>query len=184
MMKRLQKPPFQQKALAIGFTLGVHVIAVVGLLYLGMSQPPAPPKQIRTVLIKPEDLPPVTREETEFAETAHENVAAEIQQTATPVEDAPVIPVAPPPLPQPEPAKAQPSNTAAQQQAEQQKRLEARAQAEAEKLQAQQAQRAKAEAERKAQAAEKAKATAQAKAEAEAKRRSEAEALRKTEAAE
>src|SRR5690554_8134661 len=108
MMKRLQKPPFQQKALAIGFTLGVHVIAVVGLLYLGMSQPPEPPKQIRTVLIKPEDLPPVTREETDFAETAHENVAAQIQQTATPAEDAPAIPVPPPPLPQPHPEPPQP----------------------------------------------------------------------------
>lgn len=96
-MKDFKKPPFKQKAIALGFTFGVHVIAVVGLLYLGMSKPPEPPKQIRTVLIKPEDLKPVTLEETEFTETAHENVAKEITQTAPPVvEPAPVIPTAPP----------------------------------------------------------------------------------------
>ncbi|HJE54205.1 MAG TPA: protein TolA, partial [Acinetobacter pseudolwoffii] len=81
-MKDYKKPPFQKKAIAIGFTLGIHAVALVGLLYLGMSKPPEPPKQIKTVLIKPEDLKPVTREETPFEETAHENVAEEITQTA------------------------------------------------------------------------------------------------------
>lgn len=95
-MKDFKKPPFKQKKIAIGFTLGVHIVAVVGLLYLGMSKPPEPPKQIKTVLVKPEDLKPVTREETAFDETAHENIAPEITQTAEPsIEPAPVIPTAP-----------------------------------------------------------------------------------------
>ncbi|TQR57714.1 protein TolA, partial [Acinetobacter sp. RF14B] len=94
-MKNYQKPPFQQKAVAIGFTLGIHAVALVGLLFLGMSKPPEPPKQIKTVLIKPEDLKPLTHEKTEFKETAHENVAEEITQTAEPsVEPAPVVPTA------------------------------------------------------------------------------------------
>ena len=107
-MKNYQKPPFQKKAIAIGFTLGIHTVALVGLLFLGMSKPPEPPKQIKTVLIKPEDLKPVTREETEFEETAHENIAEEITQTAEPsVEPAPMVPTAAapaPPAPQPAPA--------------------------------------------------------------------------------
>lgn len=57
-MKDFNKPPFKQNSIAIGFTLGVHVIAIVGLLYLGMSKVPESPKQIKTVLIKPEDLKP------------------------------------------------------------------------------------------------------------------------------
>ena len=77
-MKDFNKPPFKQNSIAIGFTLGVHVIAIVGLLYLGMSKAPEPPKQIKTVLIKPEDLKPVTHEVTEFEETAHTNVKEEI----------------------------------------------------------------------------------------------------------
>ncbi len=102
-MKDFKKPPFQQKAIAIGFTAGVHVIAVVGLLYLGMSKPPEPPKQIKTVLIKPEDLKPVTREKNPFDETAHENAAEEITQTAEPsIEPAPVIPAVPVPAPAPQ----------------------------------------------------------------------------------
>jgi colicin import membrane protein len=44
-MKNFQKPPFQEKAIALGFTLGVHAIAIVGLLYLGLSKPPEPPKK-------------------------------------------------------------------------------------------------------------------------------------------
>ena len=102
-MKDFKKPPFQQKAIAIGFTVGVHLIAVVGLLYLGMSKAPEPPKPINTVLIKPEDLKPLL--ETESAETTHENVAEQITQTAEPaLEPVPVIPTpaaAPtPPAPQ------------------------------------------------------------------------------------
>ena len=144
-MKDFKKPPFKQKAIALGFTFGVHVIAVVGLLYLGMSKPPEPPKQIRTVLIKPEDLKPVTLEETEFTETAHENVAKEITQTAPPVvEPAPVIPTAPPITPvvpkvdaQKAAADAKAAEAAARK-AELQQQIQARAKAEAEKLQAQQ----------------------------------------------
>jgi len=97
-MKDFKKPPSKQKVLAIGFTIGVHTVALVGLLYLGMSKPPEPPKQIKTVLVNPEDLKPVTREETEFDETAHENVAEQITQTAEPTEAAPVIPTAAPPV--------------------------------------------------------------------------------------
>src|SRR5690606_36870008 len=104
-MKDYKKPPFQKKAIALGFTLGIHAVALVGLLYLGMSKPPEPPKQIKTVLIKPEDLKPVTREETEFEETALENVAEEITQTAEPcIEPAPVIPTAAPAVPVTPPA--------------------------------------------------------------------------------
>ncbi len=108
-MKDFKKPPFQQKAIAIGFTVGVHLIAVVGLLYLGMSKAPEPPKPIKTVLIKPEDLKPLL--ETESAETTHENVAEQITQTAEPaLEPAPVIPTpaaAPtPPAPQVDTQKA------------------------------------------------------------------------------
>ena len=140
-MKDFKKPPFKQKAIALGFTFGVHVIAVVGLLYLGMSKPPEPPKQIRTVLIKPEDLKPVTLEETEFTETAHENVAKEITQTAPPaVEPAPVIPTAPPIAPvvpkvdaQKAAADAKAAEAAARK-AELQQQIQARAKAEAEAL--------------------------------------------------
>ena len=49
------------------------------------------------MLIKPEDLKPVTLEETEFTETAHENVAKKSHTNCSPVvEPAPVIPTAPP----------------------------------------------------------------------------------------
>lgn len=57
-MKNTQKPQSKDKAIALGFTLGIHVVAITGLLFLGLSRPPEPPKQIKTVLIKPEDLPP------------------------------------------------------------------------------------------------------------------------------
>ncbi|MEG2129883.1 MAG: hypothetical protein RRZ32_12035, partial [Acinetobacter sp.] len=39
-MKKFQEPPFKQNAIALGFTLGVHAIAIVGLLFLGLSKPP------------------------------------------------------------------------------------------------------------------------------------------------
>ena len=55
-MKKFNKPPFKQKAIAIGFTLGVHAVAIIGLLFLGMSEPPKPPKQIKTILVRPEDF--------------------------------------------------------------------------------------------------------------------------------
>ncbi len=74
-----------------------------------MSKAPEPPKPIKTVLIKPEDLKPLL--ETESAETTHENVAEQITQTAEPaLEPAPVIPTpaaAPtPPAPQVDTQKA------------------------------------------------------------------------------
>ena len=48
-MKKFQEPPFKQNAIALGFTLGVHVVAIVGLLYLGMGKPPEQPKKITTI---------------------------------------------------------------------------------------------------------------------------------------
>ena len=184
-MKDFKKPPFKQKAVAIGFTLGVHLVAVVGLLYLGMSTPPEAPKQIKTVLIKPEDLPPpepVPLEQTDTVETVHENQAAAITQTAEPsIEPAPVIPV--------------PATTSASLQAtETAKRAEEKAKAaEAEKLKAQAdakaktdaASRAKAEAlaKQKTEAAEKARADAQAKADAAEKAKADAQAKAKADAA-
>ncbi|MEG1234587.1 MAG: protein TolA, partial [Acinetobacter sp.] len=97
-MKDLKKPQSKEKKIALGFTLGVHVVAITGLLFLGMSQPVEPPKQIKMVLVKPEDLlPPEPLEQTDSVETASEKVAQQVQQTAEPsVEPAPVIPVAPP----------------------------------------------------------------------------------------
>ncbi len=44
-MNKNQKPPFKQNAIALGFTLGVHAIAIVGLLFLGLSKPPEQPKK-------------------------------------------------------------------------------------------------------------------------------------------
>ena len=41
-MNKNQKPPFKQNAIALGFTLGVHAIAIV--LLLGLSKPPEQPK--------------------------------------------------------------------------------------------------------------------------------------------
>ena len=157
-MKNFKKPPSKQKMLAIGFTIGVHTVALVGLLYLGMSKPPEAPKQIKTVLVNPEDLKPVTREETEFDETAHENVAEQITQTAEPTEAAPVIPTAAPPVTSPTPkvdtqkaAQEAKAAEAAQRKAEQQaaeaaKRAEAAEQAKAAAI------RAKAEAAQKSKA--------------------------------
>ncbi|ENV87625.1 hypothetical protein F939_02411, partial [Acinetobacter radioresistens DSM 6976 = NBRC 102413 = CIP 103788] len=184
-MKDFKKPPFKQKAVAIGFTLGVHLVAVVGLLYLGMSTPPEAPKQIKTVLIKPEDLPPpepVPLEQTDTVETVHENQATEITQTAEPsIEPAPVIPV--------------PATTSASLQAtEAAKRAEEKAKAaEAEKLKAQAdakvktdaASRAKAEAlaKQKTEAPEKARADAQAKADVAEKAKADAQAKAKADAA-
>ena len=99
-MNKLNKPQSKEKKIALGFTLGVHVVAMTGLLFLGMSKPVDPPKQIKMVLVNPEDLippEPTPLEQTDSAETALEKVAEQVQQTAQPsVEPAPVIPVAPP----------------------------------------------------------------------------------------
>ncbi|ELO6156068.1 hypothetical protein QVL04_005061, partial [Escherichia coli] len=164
-MKNFKKPPFKQNAIALGFTFGVHVLAVVGLLYLGMSKPPKPPEQIKTILIKPQDLQPTPLEETEFTETAHENIAPEITQTAEPsVESAPVIPVAPPKV-----------NTTEQQTARlAQEKAKAEANAAA-KAQADAAAKAKAQADAAAKAKAQADATAKAKAQADAAAKAKAQ---------
>ena len=162
-MKDFHQPPFKQNAIAIGFTLGVHIVAIVGLLYLGMSTPPEPPKQIRTVLIKPEDLQP-TREVTEFTETAHSNVTEEITQTAEPDLTAPVIPT-----PSPESTPNLES-------------LAAQAAQDAKKAEAEAVHQAQIEAQAKADAAAKAKADAAAKAKADAAAKAKADAAAKANA--
>ena len=174
-MKYSKNPPFKQNAVAIGFTLGVHLIAVVGFLYLGMSKPPVPPKQIKTVLVKPEDLPPPepkVLEQTDSAETTHTNTAPEITQTAEPVETpAPQIPV------------TTPAVTAAAlnaQKAAQAAKAAAEAQEKAEKLAAEQAkQRAQANAAEKAKADAKAKAAAEEEARASSAKKAAEEAANK-----
>jgi len=57
-MKNSKPVVSKDKAIAIGFTVAVHIVAIGSLLYLGLSKPPEPPKKIKTILIKPEDLPP------------------------------------------------------------------------------------------------------------------------------
>ena len=98
-MKKIEQPQSKQKAIALGFTVGVHVVAIVGLLFLGLSKPPEPPKQIKTILIKPEDLPPPEPKpliKSDSIETADNHVAETIQQTAEPTPDAPDIPTTQP----------------------------------------------------------------------------------------
>ena len=98
-MKKIEQPQSKQKAIALGFTVGVHVVAIVGLLFLGLSKPPEPPKQIKTILIKPEDLPPPDPKpliKSDSTETADNHVAETIQQTAEPTPDAPDIPTTQP----------------------------------------------------------------------------------------
>ena len=189
-MKHTPQPPSKQNAIALGFTIGVHVIAVVGLLYLGTSKPLEPPKTIKTVLIKPEDLKPITREETEFTETASENLASEITQTALPVVDAaniPTPPVAPPPAlapekPQVNQAKAAQEAKKAQEKAEQQA-AEAAKRAEAAETAKVEAAKANAAAEKAQADAAKAKADAKNKAEQETAKRAELDAKQKADAA-
>ncbi len=168
-MKDFNKPPFKQNSIAIGFTLGVHVIAIVGLLYLGMSKAPEPPKQIKTVLIKPEDLKPVTREVTEFEETAHTNVKEEITQTAEPSVDAPVIPTTPPIDTQKAKQELQKAEAKAAEDAKAKAAADAKAKAaEDAKAKAANDAKAKAAADAKAKAANDAKAKAAADAKAKA----------------
>ena len=57
-MKDFKKPQSKEKTIALGFTLGIHAVAMTGLLFLGMSKPVEPPKQIKMVLVTPEDLLP------------------------------------------------------------------------------------------------------------------------------
>ncbi|MDY6482022.1 cell envelope integrity protein TolA [Acinetobacter faecalis] len=165
-MKDFNKPPFKQNSIAIGFTLGVHVIAIVGLLYLGMSKAPEPPKQIKTVLIKPEDL---TREVTEFEETAHTNLKEEITQTAEPSVNAPVIPTAPPVDTQKAKQELQKAEEKAAADAKLKAANDAKAKAAADaKAKAENDAKAKAAADAKAKAANDAKAKAAADAKAKA----------------
>ncbi|RZF55750.1 cell envelope integrity protein TolA [Acinetobacter halotolerans] len=172
-MKKFQKPPYQQKqnAIALGFTLGVHVVAIVGLLYLGMSKPLEQPKKLTTTLVKPEDLPKQID-----SETTAENQATEIQGPI--VDDT---------LPQNLPAT--PSQPNEQQLAAEKQKAEQAQQAKLaeQKRQADEAIKAKqadAEAKRKADTDAKAKADADAKrkADADAKAKADADAKRKADA--
>ena len=95
-MKRFQEPPFKQNAIALGFTLGVHAIAIVGLLFLGLSKPPEQPKKLTTILVKPEDLPPPLAKPVE-QETTAENQAEEILSPFVDETQPENLPVAPPP---------------------------------------------------------------------------------------
>jgi colicin import membrane protein len=95
-MKKFQEPPFKQNAIALGFTLGVHIVAIVGLLYLGMGKPPEQPKKITTILVKPEDLPPPMAKPVEQQTTA-ENQAEEILSPIVDETQPENLPVAPPP---------------------------------------------------------------------------------------
>ena len=173
-MKEPKKAFSKEKKIAIGFTVGVHVIAITGLLFLGLTKPPETPKPIKTVLVKPEDLkPPTPLVESDHAETAHENVQPDIQQTNEPVKDAPIIPVAPPVTTPPKKVEEPKSNLQAQQQA-------AKAKQEAERKAAEEAQRkAKSEADARAKAA----AESKAKAAEEQKARQEQQQKAKTDAA-
>jgi colicin import membrane protein len=175
-MKNFQTPPFKQNAIALGFTFGVHVLAVVGLLYLGMSKPPKQPEPIKTILVKPQDLPETLREETEFSETAHENIAQEITQTAEPsVVPAPVIPVAPPKTNTTEQQAARLAQEKAQADAAAKAKAQADAAAKA-KAQADAAAKAKAQADAAAKAKAQADAAAKAKAQTDAAAKAKAQA--------
>ena len=94
-MKRFQEPPFKQNAIALGFTLGVHAIAIVGLLFLGLSKPPEQPKKLTTILVKPEDLPPPLAKPVEQQTTA-ENQAEEILSPVVDNTQPENVPVTPP----------------------------------------------------------------------------------------
>ncbi|EFF81915.1 hypothetical protein HMP0015_2618, partial [Acinetobacter haemolyticus ATCC 19194] len=152
-MKKFQKPPFKEKqnAIALAFTLGIHAVAIVGLLYLGMSKPLEQPKKVKTILVNPDDLP-----QTIDYETTAENQAEEIQS-----------PIVDETLPQNLPAT--PSQPTEQQLAAEKQKAE---QIQQEKLAAQERQ---AEADAKA----KAEANAKRKAEADAKAKADADTKRK-----
>ena len=195
-MKDFNKPQSKENAIALGFTLGVHVVAIVGLLFLGMSKPLEPPKQLKTVLVKPEDIIPPEAEPleiTDSTETADTRVAENVQQTADPVADAPNIPVTaiPVPLPPTPAPKVDMQKAAAEAkaaEAEQKAAVEAaKAQAKAAetaRLKAVEAEKAQKEAAEKIRQAkndaERAKAEANAKAKAEAAAKTKQEAAEKT----
>jgi colicin import membrane protein len=165
-MKDFKSSP-KQNATAIGFTIGVHIVAVVGLLYLGMSKPPEPPKPIKTVLVKPEDLKIEPPEESDFIDTAHPNIAEKITQTAEPVVDAPVIPTPAPDKPNIDTQKAAQQAQLAKEKAQAAEAARLKAQAEANaKKDAQSKAKAEEELKQKTKEAQKAKAAADAKAKA------------------
>ncbi|MBC6786678.1 cell envelope integrity protein TolA [Acinetobacter baumannii] len=167
-MNKNQKPPFKQNAIALSFTLGVHAIAIVGLLFLGLSKPPEQPKKLTTVLVKPEDLPPPLAKEVEQP-TVAENQAEEV-----------LSPIVDETLPQNLPA-APPSSTAQQLAAQKQKTEQAQqAKLAEEKRKAEEAAKAKQAAEQQ-RLEEAQKQQAEAKRQAEAKARAEAEQKRKAE---
>ena len=127
-MKDLKLPFSKEKKIALGFTVAVHVVAISGLLFLGLAQPYEPPKSIKTVLIKPEDLiippEPTPLVETDSAKTAHTEVQPTTQQTADPVVAAPNIPTtAAPPVEQPKVDTQKAAEAAKQAAAEQQAAL-------------------------------------------------------------
>ena len=187
-MNDSKKPLSKETKIALGFTVAVHVVAITGLLFLGLTKPPEPPKQIKTVLIKPEDLKPIPPEpkplvESDSAETAHENVKPDIQQTTDPVQDAPNIPIVGPPLPKVDTAQKQ--ALAAEQKAAELKAAQAAKAAEKAKADALQKEReAKADANNKAkvEAAEKAKLEADQKAKTETAAKAKQDAANKAKA--
>ncbi|HCW6258198.1 TPA: cell envelope integrity protein TolA, partial [Acinetobacter baumannii] len=191
-MNKNQKPPFKQNAIALSFTLGVHAIAIVGLLFLGLSKPPEQPKKLTTVLVKPEDLPPPLAKEVEqptVAENQAEEVLSPIVDETLP-QNLPAAP--PPPTAQQLAAQKQKAEQAQQAKlAEEKRKAEeaAKAKQAAEQQRLEEAQKQQAEAKRqaeakaRAEAEQKRKAEQNAKAEADAKARQKAteEAKRKAE---
>ncbi len=198
-MNKNQKPPFKQNAIALSFTLGVHAIAIVGLLFLGLSKPPEQPKKLTTVLVQPEDLPPPLAKEVEqptVAENQAEEVLSPIVDETLP-QNLPATP--PPPTEQQLAAQKQKAEQAQQaklaeekrkaeeaaktkQAAEQQRLEEAQKQQAEAKRQAEAKARAEAEQKRKAEQNAKAEADAKAKqqkAAEDAKRKAEADAKAK-----
>jgi len=185
-MKKFQEPPFKQNAIALGFTIGVHAIAIVGLLFLGLSKPPEEPKKLKTVLVRPEDLPqPLTQVE---QETTAENEAAEVQSPVVDKSLAENIPVIPP-IPSAQQLAAEKLKKAEQAQqeklAEQRRKTDEATRAQQveqqRKLAEVQAQKQRADAEAKRQAESKAKTEADAKRKAERNAKAEAEARQKAE---
>ncbi len=202
-MKKFLQPPFKQNTIALGFTVGVHAVAIVGLLFLGMGKPPEQPKKLTTVLVKPEDLPALDKPVEE--ETTAENQA---EATQSPIVDTPQPTAPAQPTAQQLAAEKQKAAQAQQEQlAEQQRKADEAAKA-AQQKQQQRAEAAEAakrkaeldaklkqqktaenaklqaqqEAKRNAELDAKRKADADAKAKADAKRKADADAKAKADA--
>ena len=180
-MKKFLQPPFKQNTIALGFTVGVHAVAIIGLLFLGLSQPPEQPKKLTTVLVKPEDLPALDKPVEE--ETTAENQA---EATQSPIVDTPQPTAPAQPTAQQLAAEKQKAAQAQQEQlAEQQRKADEAAKA-AQQKQQQRAEAAEA-AKRKAELDAKLKQqktaeNAKLQAQQEAKRNAELDAKRKTDA--